>query len=275
MADQFELWNTVVGDAWVEHADHFDRALAPFGEAVFDRLGITAEDRVVDIGCGVGATTLRLGERAASVLGVDVSDTMLEGARARARGVDNVRFLAHDVDAASFATAEFDVAFSRFGIMFFEDPVVAFGHIRSALVDGGRLGFVAFSSPFDNPFMLAPVMAAAAHVPMVLPSDATAPGPFSLADPARIEFVLAAAGFGEISVVAGPDRMVVGPADDLPALALRSLEQNPGIAPGLAAAEPDVRAAAITAAADVFAGHVVAGQVVMAAGTWIATATAR
>jgi SAM-dependent methyltransferase len=211
-----------------------------------------------------------------TVVGVDISMPMLEAARARARatGCSNVEFRHHDIQDDPLGAASFDVAFSRFGVMFFPDPGRAFGHVRDALVSGGRLGFVCFQGPFDNPMILQPVMAAAAHVEMLPPPGPTEPGPFSLADPDRVRSLLQGAGFGDIAIEPGPASADLGTADDLEGTARRALEQNPGIAPGLAAASAQNRQAAIDAATDAISRHVVDGRVVMGAATWIVSARA-
>ena len=275
---QIAAWNGESGRAWVEHVDQFDSMLAPFGVAVIDRLELRTGDRVLDIGCGVGATALSMAASVAPalVVGVDISEPMLGAARARAAalGCSNVQFRLHDVQDEPLEASSFDVAFSRFGVMFFPEPELAFAHVHHALVDGGRLGFVCFQGPFDNPMILQPVMAAAAHVEMLPPPGPAEPSPFSLADPDRVRSLLQSAGFGHIAIEPGPTSADLGPADDLESTAHRALEQNPGIAPGLAAALPTTRQAAIDAAADVMSSHVVNGRVVMAAATWIVTARA-
>jgi SAM-dependent methyltransferase len=275
---QIAAWNGESGRAWVEHVDEFDSMLAPFGLAVIDRLELCTGDRVLDIGCGVGATVLSMAASVAPalVVGVDISEPMLAAARARAAamGCSNVEFRLHDVQNEPLEASSFDVAFSRFGVMFFPEPEQAFAHVHHALVDGGRLGFVCFQGPFDNPMILQPVMAAAAHVEMLPPPGPTEPSPFSLADPDRVRSLLQAAGFGDIAIESGPTSADLGPADDLESTARRALEQNPGIAPGLAGAPPTTRQAAIDAAADVMSNHVVDGRIVMAAATWVVTARA-
>ena len=275
---QVEAWNGESGRAWVEHVDHFDSMLEPFGRAVIERLELRAGDRVLDLGCGVGATALSIAASVAPalVVGVDISEPMLAAARERAvaLGCSNVEFRHHDVQDEPLESSSFDVAFSRFGVMFFPEPEQAFSRVRHALVDGGRLGFVCFQGRFDNPMILQPVMAAAAHVEILPPPGPTEPSPFSLADPDRVRSLLQAAGFGEIVIEPGPTSGDLGPADDLASTARRALEQNPGIAPGLAAALPTTRQAAIDAAADVMSRHVVEGRVVMAAATWVVVARA-
>jgi len=275
---QVGVWNGESGRAWAEHADHFDRMLAPFGDSVLERLGLRPGDRVLDVGCGVGATTVAIAGLVAPAMavGVDISVPMLDAARVRAvtTGCSNVEFRHHDVQDAPIGTASFDVAFSRFGVMFFPEPDRAFAHIRESLVSGGRFGFVCFKGPFDNPMILQPVTAAAAHVELLPPPGPTEPSPFSLADPDRVRALLEGAGFTDVAIEAGPASGDLGSSDDLKSTARRALEQNPGIAPGLAAAPRADRERAIAAAADSMLPYVMDGRVVMGAGTWIVTARA-
>jgi SAM-dependent methyltransferase len=275
---QIDAWNGESGRAWVEHVDHFDSMLAPFGDAAVERLELSAGDRVVDLGCGVGGTTLSIAQLVAPavVVGVDISVPMLAAARERAgaAGCTNVEFRHHDVQDEPLAAGSFDAAFSRFGVMFFPEPDRAFANVRAGLSPGGRLGFVCFQGPFDTPMILQPVMAAAAHVSMLPPPGPTEPSPFSLADPDRTRSLLERAGFADVVIEPGPSSADLGDARDLDGIARRSLEQNPGIAPGLAAASAASRDAAIAAAGDVMSQHVVDGRVVMGAATWVVSARA-
>lgn len=278
--EQAKIWNESAGDAWVTHADHFDATLAPFGEAVIDRLAPAAGHRVIDIGCGTGATTIRLASLVApgTVTGVDLSVPMLAVARSRAAvaDADNVGFVECDVQSDDIAGGPYDLAFSRFGVMFFSDPVAAFSRIADRLVAGaGRLGFVCFQSPMENPFIGVPVMTAAAHLAVGPSPVADGPSPFALADPNRTRFLLADAGFDDIEVVPGPDRAVLGAADDLEAIARRAIEQNPMTAAPFAAAAPDLEAATLGAVVAALRPHCSEGLVALGASTWIVTATRR
>ena len=274
--EQSIVWNQTVGDAWVRHADDFDHTLAPFGEEVIRRLVPEPGERVLDIGCGAGATTLHLASLVAPalVVGLDLSTGMLALARARAADVAdaNVEFIEFDVQDAPTETRAFDVAFSRFGVMFFSDPERAFTNIRRSLTDSGRFGFVCFQGPFENPFILVPIMAAAAHLDLSPPPAPTAPSPFSLADPDRLSTLLHAAGFDSVGIDPGPTDAEIAGADDLRGLATRLLEQNPGIAPALAAAPNSARAAAVDAAAAALEPYVDGDRVVLGAATWVVTA---
>jgi SAM-dependent methyltransferase len=275
---QIDAWNGASGRAWAEHVDHIESMLVPFSEAVFERLDLRAGDRVVDLGCGVGGTTRSIAAMVAPAVavGVDISLPMLDAARTRASamGITNIEFRQHDVEREPLGSATFDLAFSRFGVMFFAEPERAFAHVHAALVRGGRLGFICFQGPFDNPMLVVPLMAAAAHVPMLPLPGPTEPGPFSLADPDRIRSLLGGAGFDQIVVDTGPSSADLGAADDLEGVARRALLQNPAISSGLVAAPEAERDAAIAAAMEAMSAHIVDGRIVMGTATWVVTAVA-
>lgn len=282
-ASQADLWSGPVGDSWVRNAVAYDRILEPLGRAALDRLDPGPGERVLDVGCGTGSTTLEIGRRVlpgGSVLGVDVSRPMIDFARARLtdarEGQDsdaqNVEFAARDVENDELP-GPFDAAFSRLGVMFFDDPTAAFARIARSLRPRGRLAFVCFASPLENPFIAVPTFAALAVLggpPMPPPG---APGPFSLADPDLLRGVLESAGFESVDLSRGPDEVTLGPAGSLDEVARQALEQNPAVM-SLLDADPDSRDAAVTAAADALSAHVVDRDIRLGAGTWIVEARA-
>ena len=139
-AAQVAYWNDAAGQTWAEMQEALDRQLAPLGRAAMAALAPTPGERLLDIGCGAGQTTLELAAAVApggEVLGLDISRPLLEVARARP-AVPGVRFLEGDAQTHAFEPAGFDGAFSRFGVMFFADPPAAFANIRRALKPGGR-----------------------------------------------------------------------------------------------------------------------------------------
>lgn len=212
-ADQITYWNEQGGPRWVRLQEQLDQQLASFGHLVMDRLAIGAGERVLDVGCGCGETTLELGRRVGStgsVLGVDISTVMLERARQRGASASNVRFLVADAQLHAFPPASFDVVFSRFGVMFFQDPRAAFINLTSALAGGGRLGFHCWKALPENPWMTVPFFAALEHVPPPTPPPPDAPGPFAFADADRVRGILADAGFAEIAFESRNDPMGVG-----------------------------------------------------------------
>jgi len=185
------------------------------------------QDHVLDVGCGNGQTT-RLAARRASrghVVGIDLSAPMLERARATAAedGLTNVRFDRGDAQVHPFPSGSFDVAISRFGIMFFADPVAAFANIGRALRPGGRLAFLCIQDMSRNDWLVVPFSAMRAYVPRPDFARPGAPGMFSLADPARIGEVLTSAGFEAVTPTAVEAPMLFGrDADDAAEFLLNS-----------------------------------------------------
>jgi SAM-dependent methyltransferase len=197
-ADQINNWNERSGPRWVAMQRLLDGQLEPFGRAALARLPIRAGQRVLDIGCGCGASTFELAELVGDgghVTGVDVSAVMLHRARERAAGRANVDFVEADAQTHDFAE-RYDALYSRFGVMFFDDPVTAFRRLHAALVADAPMSFVAWRPAHLNPWMTVPLAAA---VPLLetppAPPLPNAPGPFGFADDVRVCGLLAEAGF--------------------------------------------------------------------------------
>ena len=205
-AAQIEYWNAGAGETWAAMQRVLDDELGPLGEAGIALLAPKAGERVIDIGCGCGATSLDLAQAVGpggAVLGVDISAPMLTVARTRAAdaGLPQAKFIEGDAQVHGFDAGAFDSVFSRFGVMFFADPPAAFANIRRALKPGGRLTFVCWRAVMENPWMTLPAMAALQHLPPLTEAvDADGPGPFAFADPAKVRGILAAAGFADIDL---------------------------------------------------------------------------
>ncbi len=202
---QIEYWNTTAGQTWAQHQQQLDRQLALLGTEAMRVLAPASGERILDIGCGCGETAVQLAARvgpSGAVVGVDISEPMLEVARRRPTpdGAGRPEFRDLDVQTADLGQGVFDGAFSRFGVMFFADPAAAFGNIRAALKPGGRLAFVCWRAFQDNPWMREPMAAAAPLLPPLPPVDPTAPGPFAFADDGRVRAILTEAGFRDIAV---------------------------------------------------------------------------
>lgn len=238
--DQAAHWSQA-GQAWVRNAGPLDRFLAavtpPLLAAAFPGEG----GRVLDIGCGYGGTTLEMARRlgpAGRCLGVDISAPMLELARSRAAEAPGAAFLQADAQTADLGSQAFDAAMSRFGVMFFADPEAAFGNIRRAVKPDGRLAFVCWRAPQENPFFSAPAMAAAPLLPPAPPPDPDAPGQFAFADGAKVRAILQRAGWGQVAVDA-LDAPVSLADEDARALLLEvgpvgaALREDPSLAPRL------------------------------------------
>jgi SAM-dependent methyltransferase len=201
-AGQIAYWNGPGGLPWVELQDSWDVVLAPVAAAAIARAAIRPGERVVDIGCGCGATTVELAGLAGhggKVLGIDVSKPMLARAAARLPSGPGVELVLDDATTHAFSRGGYDVLFSRFGVMFFAEPSRSFSNLRSALRPGGRMVFSCFRAPQQNPWMMVPAQAAYQHVPA--PSlDPDAPGPFAFAREDRVRGILADAGFESIGM---------------------------------------------------------------------------
>lgn len=202
---QAALWNDASGKAWVEMQPILDGVLAPLASLVVDA-GYPGEGgTVLDIGCGAGATTLAMARRVGNggrCVGVDISRPLVALAteRARAEEVANASFEFGDAQQYAFESGRFDAVVSRFGVMFFDDPVAAFTNIRQAARRGGKLAFVAWRSPRENDFMTTAARAAAPFLPQAPVPDPEAPGQFAFADGARVRRILEASNWSSVKV---------------------------------------------------------------------------
>ncbi len=202
---QAEFWEHRASD-WIEGSSFTDIVTGPFGVDAMSRLAAAPGQRVIDIGCGTGATTVELARRVApagEAIGVDISPTLVAASEATAAsaGVDNISFRVADAQAEPLGDREVDAVYSRFGVMFFADPVAAFTNLCHALRPDGVLSFACWQPVSDNEWMLVPGVAAMSVTgtlpPMPGPGD---PGPFSLADADHLASVLAEAGFRDIEI---------------------------------------------------------------------------
>jgi SAM-dependent methyltransferase len=200
---QAEAWNGYEGEHWAAHDDRYDAVNGGFNAPLLDALGIQPTDRVLDLGCGNGQLTRDAAWRATEgrATGIDLSEPMLARARERAKAeaVENVAFERGDVQVYPFEPASYDVALSRFGVMFFQDPVAAFANVRRALRSGGRLGFLALPA-FEGSDLGAVFGALLPYLPdREKPTGADGTGPTSFADPERTKEVLTGAGFTDFA----------------------------------------------------------------------------
>jgi SAM-dependent methyltransferase len=251
-AEQIRYWNESAGPKWVAFQQVIDAQIRPLGHRAMERADIAPGERVIDVGCGCGDTTITLGERVGSagrVLGIDVSAPMLARAAelARAVGLANVRFENADAQTHRFPPGAFDVVYSRFGSMFFADPVAAFANLRAALRPGGRLAFVCWQALPENPWLFVPLRAAAEHLTLPPPPAPDAPGPFAFADPERVRGILARASFARIAFEDVRTTLTLGGGGAIEA-AVRFLTEGVGPVSGvLREADPALRPAVVAA----------------------------
>jgi SAM-dependent methyltransferase len=249
---QIAYWNDRAAVTWTALQDHLDGMFAPLTAIALDAAAPAPGERVIDIGCGCGATVLELARRIGPdqippgrVLGVDVSEPMTARARQRitAAGLTNADVLVSDASSHPFAPASADLLFSRFGVMFFADPAAAFANLRAAIRPGGRLVFACWRALEENSWFSVPVAAAGHLLPPSPPSEPDAPGPFAFADPDRVRRILAVAGWNHVTVTRQdvPIR-VAGPGGITEAAEFAT--RVGALARGLAEAEPEVKARA-------------------------------
>ena len=268
-AAQIEFWNGQAAAGWVEHQQHMDALLEPLSVAALQRAAIKSGERVLDVGCGCGATSLAMACAGAQVTGVDISAPMLERARQLASAANlQATFVLADAADHHFAAA-YDVLFSRFGVMFFADPIAAFTKLRTALVDGGRVTFVCWQAARDNAWMSLPATAIAALVPPAPPIDPRAPGPFAFADRAYLDGVLRQSGFVDVAVESVEVDLQLGASVDEAMLFTASVGP---LSRSLATMEGETKARALVALRNLLGQHLYEGAVRLGARCWVVAA---
>jgi len=214
--DEFtRFWNDVLVAKFERFRNILLEGMSVHSRVPFQTLDVMSGSKVLDVGCGWGDTAIELARKTGpegSVLGLDCCDAFLEKGRADAReaGLDNVRFVAADVQTHRFER-DFDLCFSRFGMMFFSNPVAAMRNVRSALKPGGRLVFVVWRTIDDNPFLGLPKRVVLEFLPPPGEDAATCgPGPFSMASPDVVGAQLKAAGFVDTTFARVDGPVMVG-----------------------------------------------------------------
>lgn len=277
-ADQVAYWNGENGDKWARLQGRLDELFAPITAAAVSAAAPRHGDHVLDIGCGCGDTVLALADAVGSlgsVTGVDISGPMLAvaGHRIAARELRQAAVLRADAAAEPFAPGAADLAFSRFGVMFFDAPSEAFINIRRALAPGGRLFFACWRPFKGNPWFHAPYKAAAPHLPEQEKPEPDAPGPFAFADPERVKRVLGVAGFTDIEVAPFDATLTFGRSGEVEE-ALRFLVQVGPVARALATGSEEQRAAALDAVLDLLRGVDGPDGIRLGAQCWFVSANA-
>ena len=269
-------WQGATGEAWAEEWRRTDRTLAPVNEALLARALPFDGRRILDVGCGAGATSFALADAIpqADVTGLDLSDALVAAAQARAEGRPNVRFV--QGDASSWApddNSPFDLIVSRHGVMFFNDPVAAFTHLHG-LAPRGRLLFSCFRAQVENEWMAAMRGIIERHAPDALAVPPPAAGPFAFAEPERVENIMRSAGFAPPLLEPFDFDLRVGAGDDPVADALAYFRRIGPMARLAAAMEEDAKAAFLADLAKVVAGHRRHDGIVFRAAAWIVSSRA-
>jgi SAM-dependent methyltransferase len=275
-ADQIAYWNGPGGQRWADRQQAQDILLKPIADALIDRAKPKAGERIIDVGCGSGATSIAFAQEvgpSGHVFGVDVSGPMLARARASAPKELPIDFVLADATVYPFDPASFDLLASRFGVMFFADPSRSFANLRKALRPSGRLAFACWREPRENPFFMAPLQAVYKHVPKLPQQGPEDPGPFSFASEARVHRILGEAGFTGIAMEPHNLALDVAIGRGLDAAVEGALKIGPA-SRALADQPPNVVAAAVNSIREALAPFANGQTVPLPASIWIVTARA-
>jgi ubiquinone/menaquinone biosynthesis C-methylase UbiE len=257
---------------WLGAYDRIQRGIAGFSQIALEAAGARPGERVLEVGCGTGGTTAEIARSVGTggqVLGVDISE-ILVGA-ARAKNLDNTRFEVGDAATYRFQPDTFDLAFSRFGVMFFADPVAAFRNVRRAMKTTGRLVFICWRTPQENPWAAVPMRAAQPFLPPMERPGPEDPGQYSFGDRARVERILTQAGFAGLSIE--PVDLMLNQGKDIPDVLQRIGDFGP-LARAFKDVAPEQVAKAKAAIGEALKPHVTPEGVKLAGACWLVRARA-
>jgi SAM-dependent methyltransferase len=274
--EQIRYWNEQGGPRWVQRQQQLDAQINPLGLVAMQRAGIKPGEQVLDVGCGCGQTALELAQRvgsSGSVVGIDISQPMLTRARERQQelGLKNLEFLHADAQTYALARERFDLIFSRFGVMFFDNPAAAFANLRTALRPAGRLCFLCWQTLEKNEWARVPFLAATRHVQPSAPPAPDAPGPFAFANPDRVRRLLETGGFKDVSCESYETELSMGGAKTVDEAVAFSLELGP-LARLLGDAGMDLRARVAQAVREALTPYVTQHGVSLRGAAWIVLA---
>ncbi|MEP1353050.1 MAG: methyltransferase domain-containing protein [Tateyamaria sp.] len=214
--DQEEFWSKSAGPAWVTLQSELDNLMQPVLDLVLTHANLQTGQRVLDIGCGTGASVAQAADIVGDtghVTGLDIADTMLNLAKARLSSHPNTNLMLTDAQTEPFERNRFDALISRFGVMFFEDSAAAFANMSTALAPDSALTFAAWGPARQNPFFMEPARAATELLGEMPKVDRTQPGPFAFEDTNRVTAILETAGL--VSIQATTTDLHLTPAGDL------------------------------------------------------------
>ena len=275
-ADQIAYWNGPGGQRWADRQAAQDILLAPVLDILIDRARPKAGERIIDVGCGSGATTIAFAKKVAPsghVTGIDVSGPMLARARQSLPADLPADFVLADATVYPFVSTSFDLLASRFGVMFFADPALSFANMRKALRPSGRLAFACWREPRENPFFMAPLQAAYKHVPKLPQQGPEDPGPFAFASEERVRRILTEAGFARVEMEPCPLMLDAAVGRGLDGAVQGALEIGP-VSRALEDQPVELRAAAAQSIREALAPFAKGDAVPLPASIWIVTARA-
>ena len=276
---QEQHWAGEGGDRWLAYHQFFEQMIDPIGQSLIEKAQLRENENCIDIGCGAGVTTIKIAQavgKNGSVIGVDISQALIQACRARAheKKLENINFISGDAAQIMLQNKIADCLFSRFGAMFFKSPVAAFHHLHQTLKPGGRLALSCWAAINANLWMseIRDVLAGHLELPMPQPR---APGPFAFAEPSYIEEILDASGFEDILITPWTGTLIIGGRDGTPEDTASSLLNAFSIANPLKD-EPLTKKERIHAAlSDRLSSYHTEGGILMPAKAWVVTALSK
>ena len=272
---QKQFWSGAGGDVWVDKQREMDIMLNPLGERVIQGLDLKEETKILDIGCGCGATTLEIAKivNQGEVIGVDISEPMLERATQTASDMAlmNISYQVKDVQVDEMPNNYFDIAFSRFGIMFFEDPFEAFNNINHSLKDDGQLSFVCWQHASLNPWQSLSIQVIKEFLDLPAPPPKS-PGPFAFEDKSYIEEILNASGFRDIEIKDNQEDIVMFSGKSIREACEDYLTINPVVTEMLKNSPSELREEILEALIGKFSNYHKDDGLLFPSATWIVTA---
>ena len=201
--EQFEFWNEGIGKKWVEEDDSMNERLSILTKELFLRSNININDKILDIGCGGGQTSFEASDMVGEngyVIGADISKILLDLAKSKYANTKNLEFKYCDVQNYEFRKNSFNKVISRFGVMFFENPIEAFKNIYNSIQEGGSLNFVCWTNVMENEFFTDPTNIIIKHINKEFPEITRAPGPLAFSEADYVKEILVSSQFKNVKV---------------------------------------------------------------------------
>ncbi len=272
---QKQFWSGAGGDVWVNKQNEMDIMLNPLGAKAIDKLDLNQETKILDIGCGCGATTLEIAKKIddGTITGVDISEPMLKRASQNATALElsNINFQVLDVQVDEMPSNDFDIAFSRFGVMFFENPFEAFSNIYKSLKEDGQLSFVCWQNPDLNPWQSLSIQVIKQFLDLPAPPPKS-PGPFAFEDKTYIQEILEKSNFKDIKIDDNQEDIVMFSGKSIQEACEDYLTINPVVTEMLKNSEEKLKEEVLAALIDKFSHFHNGDGLLFPSATWIVTA---
>ena len=272
---QKRFWSGAGGDVWVNKQEEMDIMLNPLGTKAIDKLDLNQETKILDIGCGCGATTLEIAKKIkdGTITGVDISEPMLKKASQNAVALElsNTSFQVLDVQVDKMPSNDYDIAFSRFGVMFFEDPFEAFSNISKSLKENGQLSFVCWQNPSLNPWQSLSIQVIKQFLDLPAPPPKS-PGPFAFEDKTYIQEILEQSNFKDIVIDDNQEDIVMFSGKSIQEACEDYLTINPVVTEMLENSEEKLKEEILVALIDKFSDFHNGDGLLFPSATWIVTA---